>query len=200
MKANQDTKQHLLQTGFSLFCDKGFTALGLAEILATAGVPKGSFYHYFKSKEEFALQVLEYYAQLYRSQLEALFADSTLSYEEKVLRYCASWQAREVKGHGCLIVKLSAEIADISPVIAARIKQMVTYINNSLTVLLETAQQDRLLSAVIKAEDLAQHIYYLLLGAAVVYRLERDEQASSLDLATKQVAMLLASYKLAQSK
>jgi len=56
-----DTRDHLLATGEAVIRGKGFAAVGLAEILGEAGVPKGSFYHYFKSKEAFGAEMLARY-------------------------------------------------------------------------------------------------------------------------------------------
>ncbi len=56
------TKEKALTAGLELFSQKGYSNVGLAEILKTAEIPKGSFYHHFKSKEEFAIQVLEKYS------------------------------------------------------------------------------------------------------------------------------------------
>jgi TetR/AcrR family transcriptional repressor of nem operon len=60
MKASHaDTRQHILDTGNRIIAAKGFSAVGLNEILQAAEVPKGSFYHYFKSKEQFGEALLE---------------------------------------------------------------------------------------------------------------------------------------------
>jgi len=56
------TKEKALTAGLELFSQKGYSNVGLAEILKTAEIPKGSFYHHFKSKEAFAIQVLERYS------------------------------------------------------------------------------------------------------------------------------------------
>ena len=48
-----DTRERLVRTGVAILTEKGFSAVGIEEILASAGVPKGSFYYYFGSKEEF---------------------------------------------------------------------------------------------------------------------------------------------------
>ncbi len=58
-KPAQDMRQHIIDVARSLMTNKGYTAVGLAEVLSTAGVPKGSFYYYFKSKEEFGQALLE---------------------------------------------------------------------------------------------------------------------------------------------
>ena len=54
-----DTREHLLATGERLCMHRGFTGMGLSELLKTAEVPKGSFYHYFRSKEAFGVAMLE---------------------------------------------------------------------------------------------------------------------------------------------
>ncbi|WP_163030699.1 TetR/AcrR family transcriptional regulator, partial [Pseudomonas viridiflava] len=54
-----DTRQHLLDTGHRMMAERGFTSVGLNELLQAAGVPKGSFYHYFKSKELYGQGLLE---------------------------------------------------------------------------------------------------------------------------------------------
>ena len=47
---HDNTRQHILETGHRIISGKGFASVGLNEILKSAGVPKGSFYHYFESK------------------------------------------------------------------------------------------------------------------------------------------------------
>src|ERR1700742_2378050 len=56
-----DVRQHILDSAYLLMGRKGFTAVGLNELLTAAGVPKGSFYHYFDSKESFGEALLEDY-------------------------------------------------------------------------------------------------------------------------------------------
>ena len=57
----RDTKQNLVDAGSQLFLERGYNETGLNDILAAAGVPKGSFYHHFRSKEDFALEVVDQY-------------------------------------------------------------------------------------------------------------------------------------------
>ncbi|MBD3277050.1 MAG: TetR family transcriptional regulator, partial [Candidatus Aegiribacteria sp.] len=52
---SQNTKRHLVETGVSIMRMNGFRSTGLSQVLKEAAVPKGSFYHYFDSKEEFGL-------------------------------------------------------------------------------------------------------------------------------------------------
>ena len=58
----QQTKELLLAKGAEILHRKGFHDSGIQEVLEATGVPKGSFYYYFKSKEDFGLQVIDIYA------------------------------------------------------------------------------------------------------------------------------------------
>jgi len=58
-----NTKSRLIEIGAEIIHLKGFNHTGIKEILEAAQVPKGSFYHYFESKEDFGLQVIDYFVE-----------------------------------------------------------------------------------------------------------------------------------------
>ncbi len=114
---NVDTREHLLATGETLSLRLGFTGMGLSELLATAGVPKGSFYHYFRSKEAFGEAMLQRYFAHYDAEMQALFADEHGDARHQLLGYYAqaiSYHCRSECHNACLAVKLSAEVSDLS--------------------------------------------------------------------------------------
>ena len=96
---HDNTRQHILETGHRIIAGKGFSSVGLNEILKTAGVPKGSFYHYFGSKERFGEALLAQYLERYLAQLDALLqrdwvkpSDCTpLSNQPKTCRLLRQW-------------------------------------------------------------------------------------------------------------
>ena len=99
--------------------EKGFQAVGLNEILAAVNVPKGSFYHHFKSKEQFGVEMLEHYvagALEYKRQMllspvpEANPLQRLLTFmEQRVSKAC------ETQGKcPCLVIKLASEVCDFS--------------------------------------------------------------------------------------
>jgi len=65
-----ETREHIIQTGAELILRNGFRATGINTVLEEAGVPKGSFYYYFKSKNDFGLAVIDAYAEVYRQRLD----------------------------------------------------------------------------------------------------------------------------------
>ena len=73
--ARGETKSRLLEAGRNIFLEKGFNHAGIEAILQVAGVPKGSFYNYFESKEDFGLQVIDDFARCHDEWLEAYLGE-----------------------------------------------------------------------------------------------------------------------------
>ena len=88
----QDTRERILSVGESLILARGFSAVGLSEILSKAEVPKGSFYHYFRSKEGFGVALLERYFQGYDNRIASLFGSDKKGGKEAVLAYFRQWR------------------------------------------------------------------------------------------------------------
>ncbi|HWE35819.1 MAG TPA: TetR family transcriptional regulator C-terminal domain-containing protein [Isosphaeraceae bacterium] len=113
----ETTKTTLLEAGKKLFLEKGYNHAGIEAILQEAGVPKGSFYHFFESKEDFGLQVIDHFASAYEVEIERHLGDEALSPLDRLRDYyevkCVRLQSQECRG-GCLAGKLSQEMADQS--------------------------------------------------------------------------------------
>src|SRR5215470_5667014 len=60
-----DARDRLIATAARLFSERGYTAVGVAEICDEAGLKKGSFYHFFETKLDLVLQALDCYARGY---------------------------------------------------------------------------------------------------------------------------------------
>ena len=114
---HDNTRQHILDTGLGIFAGKGFASVGLNELLKAAGVPKGSFYHYFESKEDYGKALLEDYFGRYLADIDSLFAAEAASGHERLMRYWQRWVDRQCDAcaeQKCLVVKLAAEVSDLS--------------------------------------------------------------------------------------
>lgn len=124
----ENTKSVLIETGIDLMLEKGYTATGLSEVLSTARVPKGSFYYYFQSKEDFGLQIINYFDERYVVELDRVLNDVSLSPLERMQKYVANSieKARARRcSRGCLIANLSQEMADQSEIFRARLAQIM---------------------------------------------------------------------------
>ena len=112
-----DTREHILVTGEQLCMHRGFTGMGLSELLKTAEVPKGSFYHYFRSKEAFGVALLEHHYTGYLQRLVDHFDHGDGNYRDRLLAYyqhTLNQFCQQGIISGCLTVKLSAEVCDLS--------------------------------------------------------------------------------------
>lgn len=189
---HKDVRQHILDTGKMVIVGKGFSAVGLAEILNAAKVPKGSFYHYFKSKEVFGEALLEDYFAGYNQRLHSLFSDKSMPAAARLMTYWSRWQdaqeSDDLTGK-CLVVKLSAEVADLSELMRNALKQGTEKLIAQLTACIAEGIQDGSLSAGLIPEQTALSLYELWLGATLLTKLRRD--SSALDQAMLTTGKLL---------
>lgn len=112
-----DTKTALLEAGMDIMRDKGYTNTGIQEVLSSVGVPKGSFYHYFESKENFAVEVIHHYSQSYTAKLIYFLRDESLQPLDRLKAYINAGRDNFLAQNcckGCLIGNLSQEMADQS--------------------------------------------------------------------------------------
>lgn len=174
-----NTRQDLLDTGKRIIAGKGFSGVGLAEILKEAGIPKGSFYHYFESKEQFGQALLEDYFQGYFAEIDALLDAGPATGRERLMRYWQRWlkvQGNDCREQKCLVVKLGAEVADLSDAMRLTLRDGTNRIVARLAGLIETGIADGSLPALDPAAT-AQALYQLWLGASLIGKLHRNAQA-----------------------
>ena len=172
-----DTKAHLLATGYQLIAKKGFTAVGLKQILDTAGVPKGSFYHYFASKEAFGEAIINHYFSLYKARLDIIDAQN-VSAQQKLYDYFQNWYDTQQNGcdhDKCLVVKLSAEVADMSETMR---KALDTGYQQTTMWLAEQIKAGWIDGSVprhdnISAESMAKRWYFAWLGASLMAKISQ---------------------------
>jgi len=177
-KSQSDMRQHIIDVARSLMTQKGYTAVGLTELLATAGVPKGSFYHYFRSKEEFGQALLEEYFSEYLGRVDSLTHAQGTSAERLLgyLRYWAQTQAFEHADQKCLVVKLGAEVCDLSEDMRSVLVTGTAQIIQRITSMVEQGQADGSISAASPPTVLAEGIYQLWLGASLLVKVTHSEQ------------------------
>lgn len=123
----QDTRDKLVQVGAEIIAQQGFNSTGINTVLSTAGVPKGSFYYYFSSKEDFGLAVIESFVEAYDAKLEAILGDTTSAPLERLRNYFRAGMADMASSEcskGCLIGNLGQELSAQSDVFRARLDQV----------------------------------------------------------------------------
>ncbi|HEV7440177.1 MAG TPA: TetR/AcrR family transcriptional regulator [Methylobacterium sp.] len=108
-----ETREALLRAGVAALSEKGFSATGLDEILRAVGVPKGSFYHYFPSKDAFGAALIERYAAYFAGKLDRRLLDEGRAPLQRLRDFVAdarSGMARHDFRRGCLVGNLGQEM------------------------------------------------------------------------------------------
>lgn len=177
-KPRQDMRQHIIDVARSLMTQKGYTAVGLTELLAAAGVPKGSFYHYFHSKDEFGQALLEDYFQEYLSRVDVELARDGNG-AERLLGYLSYWAETQAFDHTdqkCLVVKLGAEVCDLSEHMRTVLEKGTALIVERITQCVEQGQADGSITAPMDARVLAESLYQMWLGASLLVKVNRTHE------------------------
>ena len=175
-----DVKQHILDTGRTIILGKGFSAVGLNEILATARVPKGSFYHYFKSKEAFGEALVDSYVKDYLTHVDLQLRPNGMPAAERLMGYWESWASTDdtqVTDCNCLVVKLSGEVCDMSEAMRVALLHGTNLIIERLGQCIQEGLEDGSLSSDFNASQTALTLYELWLGAALLTKIRRDRSA-----------------------
>jgi len=185
-KPNQDMRQHIIDVAKSLMTHKGYTAVGLMEVLKAAGVPKGSFYHYFTSKEEFGQALLDEYFQEYIGRVDVVMAAQGTGAERLLgyLRYWAKTQAFDHPDEKCLVVKLGAEVCDLSEDMRGVLEEGTTLIIERITRCVQQGMADGSITSTQDAETLAESLYQLWLGASLLVKVRNTTAAFDTALIT----------------
>lgn len=176
-RQNQDTRTGMLRAAERIFANKGYAAVGINEVLTSVGVPKGSFYHYFSSKDAFGEAVIERYFEEYLTDMDLIMNDAEQSWAERLMAYWASWRATQslddCQGR-CLAVKLGAEVADLSEPMRLALKAGTTEVVDRLERAIIGGINDGSLTSQSEPRVVAQGLYELWLGASVMAKVHRS--------------------------
>jgi TetR/AcrR family transcriptional repressor of nem operon len=174
-----DVRSQILDVGQRIMAAKGYSAVGLNEILATAGVPKGSFYHYFSSKDAFGEALLESYFEDYLAELDRTLGQPNKSMAERLMDYWRIWQDtqsfEDCQGK-CLAVKLGVEVADLSETMRSVLKRGTSGITSRLGHAIEAGVAEGSFVIGEDSQTTAQSLYQLWVGASVMVKITRSMQ------------------------
>lgn len=171
------TRQRILTTGRALVLKDGFGGVGLSSILRESGVPKGSFYYYFASKEAFGCALLDDYVADYLARVDTLAASPGTA-GDKLANFWASWFNDAESGgiaSRCLVVKLAAEIADLSDDMRRILDAGVAELTGRIADLLRQGAADGSVCALTDPDTAAKVLYAQWLGAAILSKLTQGD-------------------------
>lgn len=140
----QDTRQIIIQNGAKIIHSKGFVNTGIKDILDASGVPKGSFYFYFKSKEDFGQALVDYYAETMTGMITGYLTDTGRTPMERLDRFfteSARFYEHNRFAGGCPIGNMSQEMSNISEPIRLKLQAAFSRIRAAMKQCIIEAQE-----------------------------------------------------------
>lgn len=173
----QDTRHKIIEAGARIMHHKGYHHTGIQEVLNTAGVPKGSFYFYFKNKEDFGLQIIDFFNNMYLGMIDPILKQTDLDpleQIEKILDYYISLFRELDYQCGCPIGNLSQEMGDLSPAFGKKLTESVELIAGVYRDLLNKAGNAGLVSGDLDTASMAEFIVTSWQGALIKMKINRS--------------------------
>ncbi|MBY7729761.1 TetR/AcrR family transcriptional regulator [Vibrio lentus] len=174
-----DTRLHVLDVGYQLIVNNGFTGVGLSQLLKEADVPKGSFYHYFKSKEQFGEALIQHYFENYINRVETLLVHGEGNHYQRIIGYFSRWAQIEngtCNAHKCLVVKLSAEVSDLSDPMRQALLKGAEKVTSTIQHCIAGGIEDGSIK-VKDSQQAAQNLYSMWLGASLLSKLSQSSHS-----------------------
>lgn len=179
-KGSQDphkTRQLLIRSGLEVLTEKGYSAAGLDEILRRVGVPKGSFYHYFSSKDEFIKELISAYNAFFTHKLDKFLLSRDLSPLARIDAFVADAMASMAEyefKRGCLVGNLGQEMPSLPESFRAQLQGVFVDWQQRISVCLQQAQAAGDLNETVDCDEMAYIFWIGWEGAVLRARLEQS--------------------------
>ena len=165
-----DTRTTLIRCGMELLTEKGFHSTGLDELLARAGVTKGSFYHCFASKDAFGLAVIDAYADYFAGKLDRALLREGRDPLARIADFVAGARAGMARHHfrrGCLIGNLGQDTPALPDTYRDRLERVFLDWQARLARCLELARDEGLIADSANCDELAEYFWIGWEGAVL---------------------------------
>lgn len=168
-------REKLLLAGLDQFHRAGFNGSSVEDITDLAGVPKGSFYNHFESKEDLAAEVVDRYCELGPS---ALLRDTAVSPVKRLKRYFTALTETESGcKKGCLLGNFSSELADHSEAVRVRLATAFDEWLQLIASVIKEGQEAGEVDSKLKPEQLAGVLLSAFEGSLLRARAANDPKA-----------------------
>lgn len=173
----QDTKQKILEAGARIIHRKGYYHTGIQEVLDAAQVPKGSFYFYFDNKEDFGLQVIDFYNEMYMGMIGSIVENkalSPMSRIEAMLDYFIGLFPELDYTCGCPIGNLAQEMGDLNDAFATKLTASVEFMTNVYKNILDEAKAANEIHQKINTLETAEFIVSSWHGSLIKMKIKKS--------------------------
>ena len=167
------TKQRLLEAGLAMLLERGYNDLGIQALLEATDTPKGSFYHHFRDKEDFAMQVIDAYMVQVHAGLDMALGDASRAPVDRVRHFfeMTHQKYREEGYMGCLLGGLGQELSGISDAFRRKIEECFSVIASRIAGCLEVARKNGDIPRDVDTKRMASLLVDCWEGAALRSRL-----------------------------
>jgi len=183
MTMAKDTRLKLIQAGKKAVLNGSFHSSGLQQILAEAGVPKGSFYHYFKSKEDFGVAIIEFSVEHQLTWMQNILCDEKMSPLKRLQFFFDSgrqWLKKNQFRQECIATKLGSELGQTSEPMRQAIKAGMTQKSKLLAECIRDGQREGEIDPEHDPAELAAFIFNGMEG--VMIRMSIDRKMKPIDV------------------
>ncbi len=173
----QDIRALLVRTGVAVLTEKGYSSVGIDEVLRSVQVPKGSFYHYFESKEAFGLVLITHYADYFACKLDSWLLDTATEPLQRLRNFildAREGMARHDFKRGCLVGNLGQEMGALPESFRAQLEHVFLDWQARTATCLSEAQRANEIASHHDCATLAQFFWIGWEGAVLRAKLNRS--------------------------
>lgn len=194
-------KMKILQSAAFLIRKKGFNHTGIQEILETAGAPKGSFYYYFKSKEELGVELIDFYIEFFRAKIEEIMSGKSKPGIKRIKKFIAVFNdifVSENYSGGCPLGNLAQEMGDLNEKFRLKVSMAFEEIESFVKTCLDDAVAAGEIDNSVNTKKTAQLIINSWEGA--IMRMKVEKSLAPIKLMEKMIIDRLILKKPAKNK
>ncbi|NQZ05670.1 MAG: TetR/AcrR family transcriptional regulator [Algicola sp.] len=180
-KRSEQTREALITTGIEQLSLHGYHGTGIKQILDAVNVPKGSFYHYFASKEAFVAEIIRVYSDQLLTQLDAYLAESDespLAQLKTVYSLMLDKFSSQNCQQGCLIGSIAAEIGNQSELCQTAMLESVVKSKHIVGALMQQAQDAGQIRNDFNAEQITAVFWATWEGSLLQMKLEGNTDSA----------------------
>jgi|694.fasta_scaffold25474_2 TetR/AcrR family transcriptional repressor of nem operon len=173
-------KEHIIMEGVKLMMHTGYYSTGIQDILQASNIPKGSFYNFFSSKEDFTLQGIKLYSKQFVDILDQIDGNNILSPLQKIQTFFDFIIQENKKGefkYSCLLGNLALELAGTSEIFASSIDAEIKAWKNKTEKWVTEAQANSQITPELKPQEINDFIFDTFYGATLRTKYEKSSAA-----------------------